>query len=142
MYNLNEHYVNQVGGKMSFFAGVPNRIGNGFFSRMFSGVGGFLKDLIPSLGKRVLPSAINLAQDVMSGENVGRAAKRRLTEAGKNIADETLTKLQTRLHTGSGIISRMRQRPIRFVSNNKRKNIKRKHRKKSNKRRKTRRTRR
>ena len=62
---------------------------------------------MPSLAKRALPSAINLAQDVMAGENIGQSAKKRLVEAGKNVADETLDKLKNRLQSGSGIRMRI-----------------------------------
>lgn len=97
----------QYGGALSGFAGVRTQRGHGFFGRLISGIGSFVKDLLPSIGKRALPSAINLAQDVIAGENVGQAAKRRLKEAGRNIADETLDKLKTRLQTGSGIRQRL-----------------------------------
>lgn len=96
------HYINQIGG-LQGFSGVRYQRGHGFFSRLFSGVGSFVKDLLPSLGKRALPSAIGLAQDVLSGENVGRSAKKRLIEAGRGVADETLDKLKSRVQGGSGI---------------------------------------
>ena len=120
----------QFGGALGGFAGVRStQRGHGFLGRMFSGIGSFIKDLLPSLGKRALPSAINLAQDVISGENVGQAAKRRLREAGKNIADETLDKLKSKLQSGSGIRRRiLKQRNlIKFLKVLK----KRKHKKKN-----------
>ena len=120
------HYLNQIGGSLPGFEGVKfqkghglpgfiglrNQRGHGFFGRLFGGIGSFIKELIPSLGKRALPSAIGLAQDIISGENVGKAAKIRLTEAGKNIADETLTNLKDRLQIGSGIVHLRRLKPI------------------------------
>lgn len=110
------YYLEQVqyGGALGGFAGVrtPHR-GRGFLGRMFSGIGSFIKDLIPSLGKRALPSAINLAQDVLSGQNLAESAKKRFKEAGKNIADETLDKLKSKIHSGSGIRSRiLKQRQL------------------------------
>lgn len=112
------YYSNQVqyGGALTGFSGVRVQRGHGWFSRMISGIGSFVKDLLPSIGQRALPSAINLAQDVIAGENVGLSAKRRLKEAGRNIADETLDKLKSRLQSGSGIRSRLLAKK-RFLGN-------------------------
>ncbi len=126
MTSYKHYYLDQIGGSLPGFAGVkfqrghglPGFIGvryqrgHGFFGRLFGGIGSFIKELIPSLGKRALPSAIGLAQDIMSGENVGTAAKMRLKEAGKNIADETLTNIQNRLQKGTGIVHLRRLKPI------------------------------
>ena len=103
------HYVKQAqyGGSLPGFAGMRFQRGHGFFKKLFSGITTFAKDLLPSLAKRALPSAINLAQDVMAGENLGQSAKKRLVEAGKNVADETLDKLKNRLQSGSGIRMRI-----------------------------------
>ena len=77
------YYNNQAGSGLSGFQGVRYQRGHGFFGRMFSGLGNFVKELAPGLFKRALPSAIGLAQDVLAGENVGKSTKRRLIEAGK-----------------------------------------------------------
>lgn len=100
------YYVNQAGTGLAGFSGVRYQRGHGFFGRLFSGIGSFVKDLLPALGKRALPSGIGLAQDILAGENVLKSAKSRLVEAGKNVADETLDKIKTRLQKGSGIIRR------------------------------------
>lgn len=110
------YFVNQLGGGMPFFAGRLSQRGHGFFGRLLSGFTGFMKKLAPSLGKRALPSAIGLAQDILSGENVGKSAKIRLSEAGKNMADETLDHIKTRLQSGSGIIGRNGKRYVNFKS--------------------------
>ena len=104
------YYNNQVGSGLAGFQGVRYQRGHGFFGRMFSGIGNFVKDLAPGLFKRALPSAIGLAQDVLAGENVGHSAKKRLIEAGKNVADETLDKIKSKIQGGSGIPRRNRKR--------------------------------
>ena len=96
-------YDTQVGSGIPVFQGVRFQRGHGFFGRLFEGIGNFIKDLAPGLLKRSLPSAINLAQDVIAGENVGQSAKRRLIEASQNVADETLDQLKARLQRGRGI---------------------------------------
>ena len=97
------YYNNQAGYGISGFQGVRYQRGHGFFGRLFSGIGNFVKDLAPGLFKRALPSAIGLAQDVLAGENVGQSAKKRLIEAGKNVADETIDKIKSKIQGGSGI---------------------------------------
>ena len=64
---------------------------------------------MPAIGKRALPSGIALAQDILSGENVLKSAKSRLIEAGKNVADETLEKIKSRVQSGSGYRKRKRR---------------------------------
>jgi hypothetical protein len=96
-------YENQVGSGISSFQGARYQRGHGFFGRLFSStLLPFIKQLLPAVGKRVLPSAVGLAQDIMSGENVGRSTLNRLGEAGRNVADETLDQIKTRLQKGSG----------------------------------------
>lgn len=109
MYNnYNKYYLDQVqyGGELPGFAGVRFQRGHGFFGRLFSGIGRFfMKDLLPNVAKSALPSAINLAQDVISGQNVGQAARSRFGEAGKSMANQTLDTIKSRLNQkGSGII--------------------------------------
>ena len=96
-------YENQVGSGIPVFQGVRFQRGHGFFGRLFSGIGNFIKDLAPGLLRRSLPSAINLANDVIAGENVAQSAKKRLIEAGHNVAEETLDSLKSRLQKGRGI---------------------------------------
>ena len=68
-----------------------------------------MKELLPAIGKRALPSGIGLAQDILSGENVLKSAKSRLIEAGKNVADETLDKIKSRVQKGTGYRKRRRK---------------------------------
>ena len=83
MTSYNQYYNEQVGSGLAGFSGVRYQRGHGFFGRLISGIGSFIKQALPSLGKRALPSAIGLAQDIVAGENVGTSAKKRLIEAGK-----------------------------------------------------------
>ena len=103
------YYVNQAGSGLSGFSGVRYQRGHGFFGRLFSGIGNFMKELLPAIGKRALPSGIGLAQDILSGENVLKSAKSRLIEAGKSVADETLDKIKSRIQKGTGYRKRRRK---------------------------------
>ena len=124
------YYTAQVGSGISGFQGVRYQRGHGFFGRLFSGIGSFVKDLAPGLFKRALPSAIGLAQDVISGENVGQSAKKRLIEAGRNVADETLDKIKSKVQGGTGIPRKRRKFTKKFIKIRKIKANKRKRRRK------------
>src|SRR6266481_6235127 len=113
------YYVNQVGSGLPGFQGIRYQRGHGFFGRLFSNtLLPFFKQLLPAIGKRALPSAIGLAQDVIAGENVGKSTLSRLGEAGKIVADETLDQLKGRLQRGSG---RKRKRNTTRISKKRRK---------------------
>ena len=97
------YYNNQVGTGLAGFQGLRYQKGHGWFGRLFTSVLPFMKQVLPALGKRALPSGISLAQDILSGENVGRSAVKRLKEAGRNIADESVDMIKTKLlQSGSG----------------------------------------
>ena len=112
---MNNPYVNyysqqaQIGGALKGFSGVRFQRGHGFFGRLFSGVGNFIKGLLPTIGQTALPSAVELANDLMTGQNFKTSAKRRLKEAGQNVASATLDRIKNKIQTGQGI----RQRKIR-----------------------------
>jgi hypothetical protein len=95
------YYNNQVGSGLAGFQGLRYQKGHGFFGRLFSNVLlPFVKQVIPAVGKRALPSAIGLAQDVLAGENVGQSAIKRLKEAGRNVADESLDIIKSKIQGG------------------------------------------
>jgi hypothetical protein len=97
------YYNNQVGTGLAGFQGLRYQKGHGWFGRLFTSVLPFIKQVLPVLGKRALPSGKGLAQDILSGENVGRSAVKRLKEAGRNIADESVDMIKTKLlQSGSG----------------------------------------
>jgi hypothetical protein len=97
------YYNNQVGTGLAGFQGLRYQKGHGWFGRLFTSVLPFMKQVLPALGKRALPSGISLAQDILSGENVGRSAVKRLKEAGRNIADQSVDMIKTKLlQSGSG----------------------------------------
>ncbi len=91
-----------------------------------------VKQLLPGIGKRALPSVAGLAQDIMSGENVGKSALKRLKTLGSDVADETLSQITSKFQKGSG-----RRRKRRNLSLFKKLKV---YKKKSRKRRKQRKT--
>jgi hypothetical protein len=109
------YYVNQVGTGLPGFQGIRYQRGDGFFSALLP----FFKSLLPALGKigqRALPSAVNLASDIISGENVKQSALSRLKEAGRDVLDETGKQLNLRFQGGSG--RRRKRRKINKINKN------------------------
>jgi hypothetical protein len=116
-----QYYNTQVGTGLAGFQGLRYQKGHGWFGRLFSNVVlPLVKQVIPALGKRALPSGISFAQDILSGENVGRSAIKRLKEAGRNIADESLDIAKSKLlQSGSG-----GKRHVKFTTKRRRKKSK------------------
>ena len=105
-----QYYADQAGSGISAFQGVRYQRGHGFFGRLFSGLGNFVKGLAPGLFRKTLPTAIGFANDIIEGENVGKSAKKRLFEAGKVAANETLDHIKSKIQGGSGIPRRKKRR--------------------------------
>jgi hypothetical protein len=122
------YYNNQVGTGLAGFQGLRYQKGHGWFGRLFSNVVlPFMKQVLPAIGKRALPSGIGLAQDILDGENVGRSTLKRLKEAGRNVADESLGIVKSKLsQAGSG-----GKRYVKFTTRRRRKSKARANKKKS-----------
>jgi len=116
------YYRNQGGSGLTGFEGVRYQRGSGFFSRLASRT---LLPLLKFLGKRVLSGGVNLASDVLAGQNFKDSVKQRLRETGKNVATDALNYAnETVFQTGSGRnrMPRRRRRTMtgRFVKSRKR----------------------
>lgn len=127
-----QYYTDQVGSGLPGFQGIRYQRGHGFFGRLFSGIGSFVKGIAPSLFKKALPSAVGFAQDIISGENVGQSAKRRLTEAGKDVANETLDQIKSKIQKGQGIPTfrrknKLKRQKVRNIKKGNKKKNKRKY---------------
>ena len=86
--NYNEYYARQAGGALPYFAGTQYQRGHGLGS-MF---GGLLRSAMPlikrgavALGKGALKTGVRIADDVMSGQSIKKAAKRRVTDACRSL---------------------------------------------------------
>ena len=83
--NYDDYYAQQVGGALPYFTGSRVQRGHGFGSLF----GGLLRTVAPlikrgalALGNRALKTGAQIAGDVLSGENIRTAAKRRTKTAG------------------------------------------------------------
>ena len=106
--NYNDYYTRQVRGALPYFVGARVQRGHGLGSLF----GGLLRSVAPlirrgaiALGKRALRTGMQITDDVVSGQNVKQAAKRRATDAGKDLVRSLLA--------STGPPPRKRQRPIK-----------------------------
>ena len=92
--NYNDYYTRQAGGALPYFVGARVQRGHGLGSLF----GGLIRSAMPlikrgavALGKGALKTGLRIADDVMSGQNIKTAAKRRATDAGKDLIRGLLT---------------------------------------------------
>ena len=91
--NYDDYYAQQVGGALPYFAGARVQRGHGFGSLF----GGLLRSDAPlikrgalALGNRALKTGAQIAGDILSGENIRTAAKRRTKTAGRDLLQSLL----------------------------------------------------
>ena len=73
--NYNEYYARQAGGALPYFAGAQYQRG------LLRSVMPLLKRGAVALGRGALKTGVRIAGDVLSGQNIKTAAKRRVTDA-------------------------------------------------------------
>ena len=118
--NYDDYYARQVGGALPYFTGARVQRGHGFgslFSGLLRSVAPLIKRLALALGKRVLTTGAQIAGDVVAGQNVKKAAKRRATAAGRDLMQSLLA---TPPPPGKGVKRIKRATRRRRVTNNKR----------------------
>ena len=91
--NYKDYYARQAGGALPYFAGAPYQRGHGLGSLF----GGLLRSAMPlikrgavALGKGALKTGVRIADYVLSGQSIKRAAKRRVTDTGKTMLRDIL----------------------------------------------------
>ena len=91
--NYDDYYTTQVGGALSYFTGARVQRGHGFgclFSSLLRSVAPLIKRGALALGKRALTTGAQLAGDVVAGQNIKKATKRRATAAGRALMSSLL----------------------------------------------------
>ena len=82
--NYDDYYTRQVGGALPYFTGARVQRGHGFgslFSGLLRSVAPLIKRGALALGKRALTTGAQIAGDVVSGQNIKKATKRRAGRA-------------------------------------------------------------
>ena len=91
--NYDDYHTRQVGGALPYFTGARVQRGHGFgslFSGLLRSVAPLIKRGALALGKRALTTGAQIAGDVVSGQNIKKATKRRATAAGRALMSSLL----------------------------------------------------
>ncbi len=96
---LNQYYLKQVGSGMPFYrgsTGLQKGYGlGGLLGGLFRSAMPLLKKGAAAIGKQALHTGLEIAEDVMGGQNVKSAAKKRIKQAGKQLGSKAIRKIQT-----------------------------------------------
>ena len=91
--NYDDYYAQQVGGALPYFAGARVQRGHGFgslFGGLLLSVAPLIKRGALALGNRALKTGAQIAGDILSGENIRTAAKRRTKTGGRDLLQSLL----------------------------------------------------
>ena len=97
--SFESYYVNQAGSGIAGYSGLKYQRGHGFFGRLLSGT---VLPILKYLGKKALNTGVGIGSDVIQGENLKSAMKKRLKTTGFDIADDAYNKLKEYKQKGSG----------------------------------------
>ena len=91
--NYDDYNARQVGEAVPYFTAVRVQRGHGFgslFSGLLRSVAPLIKRGAAALGKHALTTRAHIASDVVAGQNVKKAAKRRASAAGTDMIESLL----------------------------------------------------
>ena len=91
--NYDDYYARQVGGALPYFTGARVQKGHGFgslFSGLLRSAAPLIKRGALALGKRALTTGAQIAGDVVDGQSIKKATKRRATAAGRALMNSLL----------------------------------------------------
>lgn len=119
--SLVRYHTDQAGSGIAGFHGVKYQKGHGLWGSLF----GFLRPAFRYLGKKALSTGMDIAEDVIDGNNFKTSAMSRLRDTGKNIAGDAIARGRQFAQTGTGRRRRRKYRvKSKFTKVGKRKSIK------------------
>jgi len=96
-----DYYANQAGNGIPGFEGIRYQRGGGFFGKLLSSA---IYPLLRFMGRKALKTGVNIAEDVLGGENIKSSAKRRAKDTGIELAETALGKAHSFLtQRGKGV---------------------------------------
>lgn len=101
--SFENHYVHQAGHGLNYYQGTALQRGYGFggvFRSLFRAAAPLFKSGAKALGKQLFQSGLNVVNDVSQGHDLRTAAKRRLKEAGRTLADKAAIKVKSMIGSG------------------------------------------
>ncbi|GFV77441.1 uncharacterized protein F54H12.2 [Trichonephila clavipes] len=93
-----DYFVNQAGNGLSYYQGQSFQKGygiGGWFKRLFRSALPFLSRGAKSVGKEVLRTGTQIANDLLEGRNLQESAEERAKETGRILAKKAIIKKQT-----------------------------------------------
>lgn len=110
-----DYYVGQVGDGLPYYEGITLQKGygiGGFFAKLFRSALPFLRSGAKAVGKEVLRTGTQIANDVLAGEELKSSVSTRAKTAGKNLARQALKKVDNMI--GHGRFKRKRKASRHF----------------------------
>lgn len=98
--SVTHHYLNQAGHGLSYYQGSNLQRGYGIgsiFGSLFRSAIPLFKSGARALGKQVLRSGVDFANDLVQGRDARMAATERAKEAGRMLTDKASGKLKKML---------------------------------------------
>ena len=88
------YYCTQAGGGNNYFQGIAHQRGYGFFGDLKRHITPLLFKAGRYLARNIFETGKKVASDVASGSGIKESARKRLTEASKNVQADIFEKLQ------------------------------------------------
>ena len=113
MSDFEKYYLEQAGSGIAFYPGIRYQKGHGVLGRLFGRVLPAVLPILKSIGRTVLGTGLDVADDVVSGKSDFQTSiKTRGAAAAQNTARELISKGREKL-AQSGTGSRRRKRTSR-----------------------------
>ena len=99
-----DYYVRQTGNGLPYYQGNILQKGygiGGFFARLFRSAMPFLVSGAKTVGKEALRTGVQVANDVLAGENIKSSLQTRAKETGKVLARKAVRKADEMIGRGS-----------------------------------------
>lgn len=110
-----DYYNTQTGAALPFFAGHNRQSGYGVghvLKGLFNAVVPLISSVGKTLGKRALRTGINIASDVVQGQNVKESVKKRTREAGRSLINNAVDRFNPRSELNIPIKRRHKRKKI------------------------------
>lgn len=113
--SFENYYTDQVGNGLLYYQGARLQKGSGLggiFRRMLRFAFPLFKSGVKAVGKQVLRSGVDIANDYVQGKDIKTSAKEKIKEAGKLLTDKAASKVKTMIGSGRNKRRRKHQKKI------------------------------
>lgn len=117
-----DYYTQQAGAGLPVFSGQAYQRGYGLgniFGSLFRSAVPLLKQGLKTVGKKALQTGIQVADDVISGQNLKESVKHRAKTAGKELLSSVGSNLSSRLQERKSQSKKRLQSPVKKAKRSK-----------------------